>query len=329
MKKEKTTSSSKTESLSADWFVTHPQSQQRKSLLPVTGDVRDFLNFTWPSSIESYNPLNAVFSMQILHLDLLKSHSTWLFRDGLVPLLWFFRRHPHPGNLQCKIYIHKDLSDFVPEAWRKHMGTYKITSLAQGNGQRKLLLLGTMAEPFMSQKALREFLLQLKTTHGDELKKLEKTALILPKSYGFGTEHDHQYSVDYMCQLCEVFGTNIKALHWRQFESMDHFHGFEVVSLNDGYLLADDFMVNYAASRGARFFQKDQKKSEDKVVRLSAYHGYLLQDELPTSAYAVSDDIKASEKYLRALNSEAHIRMPWPQWFSDWVKTATQLTTKK
>jgi|GEM_PF-3133985 len=327
MKKEKPVSQP-TEILSTDWFTSHPQSHQRKTLLPVTHDVREFLNFTWPLSNESYNPLNSIFSMQCLRLDLLNRQSSWLFRDGLIPLLWFFRTHPDPKNLQTKIYIHEDLIDFVPEIWRAHMGSYRMVSLAEGNGSRKLLLVGIMAEPFMAIKELESKLEKLQSAHGEDLKNLEKSALLIPKNFGYSTENDHQYVVQYMTMLCEVFGTKIKALQWRQFENMDHFHGYEIISLNDHYLISDDHAVGFAASRGARLFDdnkstaKNTTKSTETLTRLSPYHGYHLQENIPdTSARSTSEEAKASEKYLRAMNSQAHIHMPWPQWFSDWVKT--------
>ena len=328
MKKEKPSASLKTDVLSTDWFTTHPHSQQRKALLPVTHEARQFLTFTWPISSESYNPLNAIFSMQCLHLDLLNRQSSWLFRDGLVPLLWFFRTHPDPKNLQSKIYIHEELVEFVPPAWRDHVGSYRLVSQAAGNGSRKLLLVGVMAEPFMTVKELEIKLKTLQDKFGDELKELEKSALIIPKSWGYGTENDHQYAVEYTTRLCSVFGTEMKALHWRQFESMDHFHGYEVISLNDHYLIADDHAVGFAASRGARLFAAcPSNDTSEKFVRLSPYHGYALQAQIPQkSTHPSSADTKASEKYLRAMNSEAHVRMPWPQWFSDWVKTQNTVT---
>lgn len=318
-----------TENLVTDWFESHPDFESARRTLPITNESRHYTDFTWPCSTDYLNPMNACFALQILNLEVLNKRPKWLIRDGLVPLLWFFKTHPKPKNLKSKIYVDEQFGAFVPEAWRSHCGTYKFKSLAKGNGSRKLLLVGIMSEAYFNLNDLDTFLDKITAeTTKEELYSLQKFAMLPVKGYGFRAELDHNYHVDYMAKVCDHFGCNIKGLTIDQFRSMESFHGYEVVSLNSKFLISDSWLFHFPLSRGAKVFgQRTVTETEHKeLTPFSPYHGVLLTEEIAEDS--IESSLKKSlnltteyhELFTKAMNSETNLRMPWPRWFTDWAK---------
>ena len=294
-------------------------------------EVSSFLNYLWPVTVEYHSPLNPIFLTGVSDLGHLSMCPVYQVRDGLVPLLWFFRKHPVPGKFSGKLLIHQKYVDYVPTKWRSRVGSYEIESLdtIKSRQPKKLLLAGLVMESCCSLEFLEERLLELCREYtANELSKMEIKALLLGRSDQFGDEHKHEYYGNFCKKIFMKLGLNIQFINWRIFHGMESLAGYEILEFNEGLLCADSFMTFNALSRGHPFKTRKSPESSGgvgRLVELSPYHGMRVRDRVSSRPVAkFTDDLSGLN---RAMFSEANRKLPWPVWFGIWARD--QISTGK
>ncbi|MCE3009999.1 MAG: hypothetical protein LW875_05255 [Proteobacteria bacterium] len=317
--------------LMADWFDNHPKNRDAQSnVLPITPEVKAYLEFLWPMAESYYSPITGVFLLQVVKLELLNKKQYWMVRDGLLPLLWFFRLHPKPTGLNSKLLVEESLLPFVPEAWNNQVGSYKLVSTAKGNGKRKLLLVGYLSEFFMPLDEVGSwFTKALSNDSQDELKKMSKSVFLPYRQWHFQSESDHFYHLIFTKKMIEALGSDFEPLTHKKLQQMESTNGYEVLLANSNLLLSDNALVHNLLSKGAKIygdFAATDHADGSEYVAFSPYHGVRVQmnPEVASIGKAWNRSLAETEKFQaalsKALHSDAHTKLPWPQWFSDWAK---------
>jgi hypothetical protein len=316
--------------LLADWFDGHPKKREAEGhVLPVSPEVKAFMDFLWPMAEPYYAPVPGVFLMQVSSFDLLNAKPVWLVRDGLLPLLWFFRLHPNPEGLNSKLLIEESLLPFVPSQWSRSVGSYKLVSTAKRNGKRKLLFVGYLSEFFMPLDEIGLWLGQtFANESAEELKTMAKTVFLPFRQWHFQSDNDHVYHLMFVRKLIELMGSDFEAINQKRLQQLESTHGFEIISANTNLLLSDNALVHQLLSKGGNLYgsYREQNSTDCDFIAFSPYHGIQVRmnPEVSSIGRAWRRSLAETEKYQeslsRALSSDAHTKLPWPQWFSDWAR---------
>jgi hypothetical protein len=322
------TRTQKNESGLADWFLAHAHSKAQGKVLDQRPEVKNFINYLWPVCDSYFSPLNPIFLSEVADVKAMNEFPVWMARDGLVPLLWFFKKNPAPGKLKSRLLIHRDFSEYVPPAWRSTIGTYRIEATPEGSApgrSKHLLLIGLMMDTYCSIPALKNKLSAVSETLGKKgLADMRISAFIPPRMDAWGGEHHHEFSIQYCLELARYLGTEISALSWTQLQGMSSWAETTVVDLNENLLCADNFLLHKVMSTGARPFEhrepgQNEKNPRGTLVRLSPYHGVRIEKHITTDKFKGRfEEIAAIE---RVFLSEANQRFPWPNWVLGWARS--------
>jgi hypothetical protein len=313
-----------------DWFLAHGELRKNHRSALRSPEAQNYLNFLWPVALDYFSPLNPIFLNESLSLEAFNSWPIWMARDGLVPLLWFFKVHPTPGKFQQKILVHEELAPFVPDAWRSHMGSYRIVSTIQAPlpKNRKFLLTGLLMDTYVTLEALEKQLQEAVAAAGEgTFAKSEIIAFLPPRIDGFGNEHRHEFHSECIFRIARYLGTHVHAIPWRKLDSMDQLDGYEVIEFNERLLCSDSYLTQMALFRGARLLEKKTHvphEAHEQLISLSPYHGVVIRQELEGKCMLQNTQEKEAAQYLeifaQAMRSEANKRFPWPNWFAEWTR---------
>lgn len=251
---------------------------------------------------------------------------TVVARDGLIPLLWFFRHFPEPGRANFRILVHRDLADFVPEPWRPQTGTYRIESLVEPAAEpEKILILGLnltgrrqLAEAWRKCEAARALVRE------DVWRGLPKEVFVQVKPSIFeGSD------MAWMLELGARLGSGVTSPDWGDLESRDSFRGTWIVDLNDGLLTPDHYLNHLVLSRGGRVISPAREIVESETrIDLSTQHALYAVDRLDNERGWDGKWRRQSplecERYFRGLGAFSTVPrakesgFPWPLWFEAW-----------
>jgi len=320
--------------LMTDWFAGHPQQSQIESpVLPNSPEIKSYMDFLWPLAESYYAPVPGVFLIQVLSLELLNSKPVWMVRDGLLPLLWFFRRFPKPINLSSKLLIPENLLPFIPDPWTPFVGSYLVKSTTKSNVNRKLLFVGCLSEFFMPLNELPTWFEKTFATDSlEKIKSLEKTVFLPMRQWHFQSENDHFYHLVFAKRFFDAVGENFEALNYRQLVQIESTTGFEVINVGTNFLISDSGLTHRLLAKGASIYgQSEAPQSEtSEFVAFSPHHGISVEFEpkIESIGKAWQKSCGEYEKFQllmsKAFRSDANIKLPWPSWFADWAKTAVQ-----
>lgn len=312
-----------------DWFLAHSELRRTNRNALRSPEAQNYLNFLWPVALDYYSPLNPIFLNECMNLEAFNSWPIWMARDGLVPLLWFFKVHPTPGKFQQKILVQEDLAAFIPDDWRDHMGTYRMVTTIKGPlpKVRKFLITGLLMDTYISLDALEAQLKSAQALVGmDTLAKSEILAFLPPRIDGFGNEHKHEYHSECIFRIARYLGTHIHSIPWRKLDSMDQLDGYEVIEFNEKLLCSDSYLTQMALFRGARLLGQEAAVAGDdeQLVSLSPYHGVMIKQVMKGKCMLQNPNENEAAHYLevfaQAMRSEANKRFPWPNWFAEWTR---------
>lgn len=325
----------KSDFCSVDWFQAHREAEWRTWYRAKSQKRHEFKSYLWPTSEEYYSPLSPIFVSVSLNPTELNLQSEWLARDGLIPLLWFFKRNPNPGNFKQRLFVHEEFSPYVPTVWRKQVGSYRVVNsrVSMLNKPNKIFLTGMVSDSTHSLDFLDSNIeCLLKTIGKDRLAKMEKYFFFIQKDSRPGENKKCDYFSEYMLRIFKKFGTKkITMLNWNSFETIQSFEEFFVSEFNERLLNADNFVVHSALQRGGSFLDLNGRRNqnaEEKFVRLSPYHGLLIQEQLRDSPMLdlYKKSLKSAEKYFLKIEtgSRINLSLPWPTWIVPWSKTISQ-----
>ena len=318
------TSGQLSRSLQQDWFFAHADYIRQTRETPRPQEVQNFLGFLWPVALDYYSPLNPFFLADYPPLSSIPRRRGGLARDGLISLLWFFKRNPTPGKFDGNLWVHRSLEAWVPKAWRPLTGTYEIESIGtrKTGRTRQFLLLGIGMESYCSLRHLESQLAEIASVLSPAELARAKISAFLPGRYdGFGNEHSHGYYGEFVRRILGTLGLNVEFIDWRRVEAMASLSGYEVVEFNEKLLCADSYLLHFTLSRGATLFRKPTRNSSrdrGTLVQLSPFHGMRLRKRISGKSYWESEIGRV--RLTQAMLSDANQRFPWPSWFTDWSK---------
>lgn len=331
-----------------NWLHSHSDLKRERPVDGGPAPGRDFVNFLWPAGIGYASPLCPAFLAEYGGSVVAGSRPVCLARDGLVPLLWFFREFPEPRTASSWLLVHSELAPFIPTPWRKASGQYRLENdpkMFRGRKTNRLVLTGVMMDAYCDLAELEERLELVCENLGSSKEGLEEVLAFIPaRTDGFGVEHRHEYVIDYVTLLSRFFGSKVKGITWNAFDSRESWDGFAVCDLNSRFACADSYLLHRAASKGARIVgeetasplpQASSRKEGQRWVQLSPFHGVRAE---PVTGKCVFDDGNGlpeemkkgfEQRYMAAMRSEANRRFPWPQWFAAWTRVLAEDARKK
>jgi hypothetical protein len=289
--------------------------------------------FAWPMTMP-HGSHSTMFIGTLQNSEIIDGLSLIKARDGLYSLLWFFNNRPTPAKFKGKLLVHSSLGAFVPKAWRKQTGCYRLGGLESAEQPindslsnedfEELLLVGAISETFCSLVSLEKFLKRLKTRLPPErLANLKKTAF-LPVRTAPGAEDPDRYQTEFVLTLARELGADIQLLNWKKFNSVDNFKKARVLDFNDVSLCADNFLVHSALSRGARLLFDEKPQTSEICVELSPFHAAYILEELPDFNFEPPSIQEKNRvvKYFKLMEEAMPHRpanfFPWPSWFEAW-----------
>lgn len=331
---------------SVDWFASHFDLYFSRDVGGLSNESKTFIEYLWPMTSPYASPLNPRFLMDFEIFGMKDSDSSFLVRDGLVPLLWFFRRWPTPEDFKNTMIVPRRLLRFVPEAWQARVASYDIVNLAKPgfepaveNGQ--VFFYGMAMPGYCTFEHLEARLKQIHSAMTATGSNPQLTAM-LPLRFSFKHDPSLEFHFRFMLEICRVLGTNILSVDLNFVESQLRYQGYQVLDLSDGFLISDNYLTHLTLSRGARLMGAPTLTKEmelnpgegARVVRLSPYHGYLIHDQIDWTAKDVSRlklvDSQAAELPIYnpelldvatsvsiAMQSKAQNLFPWPVWFHE------------
>ena len=308
--------------VAVDWFEAHKEAKLKLPKRPTEAKF-NFSKEFWPVGGDYYSPLNPIFVAERFHPSKMNERAVWLARDGLVPLLWFFKLNPEPGVFRSRILIHEDFSPFVPEAWRPRMGTYRLSMDAETARSipRTLLVTGLISDSYCSLSGLQDILDRLEERiSSEQLAKLNKVCF-LPVQLHLSANRQ-SFQAAYFVELFKRCGTSFQSVEWGWIEGQPVFTDTIIVDMNEMLLCADNFIIHMALQKGAEYLPLTGQGNTvgGNFVRLSPYHGVVIKDSL-TGRFALEGDAPAEiyfSQFERAMRSHANRNFPWPSWISEW-----------
>jgi hypothetical protein len=248
-----------------------------------------------------------------------------------VPALWFFKTRPTPDGFKGRIFFHQSIVPFIPTAWKKNVGIYKISNhpefVPKLEKSVRLIIAGLAMDTFASLKYLDDFFATLSTRHAGQLAKTTEILAFLPSRYdGFSNHYREEYYAEFFLRIVKTFGVKITPVTWSQLESYSSFNGYQMVDINEHLLCSDNFLLHSCLNRGATLLKPSPSKFNfEEFVPLSPCHGMWISRSLPLNArIGGAKNIlgKASplKKFQAAMQSDANRRYPWPSWFAPWSR---------
>lgn len=295
-------------------------------------EVNNMFNLIWPAPLDYFSPLNPAFLYDCINPNYMNRRPLWLIRDGLIPLLWFFKTNPEPKEFKSRILVREDLAPFVPTAWRKQTGSYRLASHPELKPKKteNVLIVGIAMESYCSVRAAEKIVDSYRAKRKPTAK-TRFTAFLPFRNDPLVSDRQHEFHGEFLQALMKRLGTNIKFANWTQLESMDSLSGYEVLELNEGLICSDSYILHSTMSRGATLFDFSAKPSKDeKFVELSQRHGVYVKSTIG-GRYALDEQMAGyaeAAPYLQrvreAMRSTANMNFPWPTWFSEIAKEISE-----
>jgi hypothetical protein len=277
------------------------------SILPIPPYVEWFTHEIFPSALEYFSPLNAVFLFQFPGLKSLNLKSSWLIRDGEVPLHHFFSIHPDPIGVKSKIYVEESLAWLVPRSWKSKTGTYRVVSKKPSKPVDKCMIFGIGSAEVQSLSQLKT---RLESLESKKIKALAKE-LYLPFRW-ISNNEDELYPYRCISLLRSHIGQNIRAVNWSQMKLKNSYDGYLFLDLTSRRYCADSYVTHIVLSRGA-FLPSSLRtgKQSCSFVALSPYHGLEVSDKIGRYSMPRNASINFESKF------------PWREWFVPWSQIGT------
>jgi hypothetical protein len=305
-------------------------------------DVRGFFDNLWPATEIYTSNLNPVFLLDLPRASGMDSHKSWLVRDGLIPLIWFFTKNPKPAGFSAILRIHSDFEEYVPPDWRaqvqlfeplvNHPAGFQSASRSNPKKINEIYLMGLVMPSVCSIPHLENDLaLILKCVGGRKKLSEIKLKAILPQRY---EPHDvfngASFHSRFVGKLCRELGTDIEfiefdSFNWMYPETGSWFHEF-----NSGYLYVDSAFSAIAIGKGLKTLPvlkgTDQKSQRpfDEILPMYPHVSCGIRKSFAKpfvdylSGSWVSESQEKTKAFQNAISSSAHRAFPWPQWFSSW-----------
>lgn len=215
------------------------------------------------------SPVPLVWLSRLRSTAVLKKEKSWLARDGLVPLIHFFKDQPRPpAGFTGRVLIHEDWGHFVPRAWRPRCAGYRLTPLPTTREQlspaptpRRWVTIARVCRQFCSSPHLRATLAALPRRHD-----------LLTGYFEVG-DVTAEYLFEFFGAFRDGFSGKVDHAELFQLRHVTDLRDATVLDLNERLVCADDANLHLLLSRGASLPASPPRRAEE-TLRVSAYHGY-------------------------------------------------------
>jgi hypothetical protein len=246
-----------------------------------------------------------------------------MVRDGLIPLLWFFRRFPEPVGLTSQILIAEEFMSCVPKAWAARIGTYRLHSETQPTDKTRLALIGLASEAYCELSFLKSILDEVSS---DEPNIKRQIDLYIPTRSNWQDNAAQSYHAEYFRLIFATLGTNCRVVSQSEITAAHDAQDLRLYDLNDKMMLADNMIAHEALSRGAQWALTRPIAPDEEFVRLSPHHGFVIRrsPRIEVVKNDLEDSFRQNFRYQQrlesALTSRVFRQLPWPRWFMEWVR---------
>lgn len=303
-------------------------------------EITQFFNGLWPVSESYASPLNPIFLLDLQKLSSFSEKESWLIRDGLLPLLWFFVNNPEPGRFKSTLRIHADFERFIPDAWRPQVELYELfpdenapdPRQGAGNRVRELLLTGLIMPSACSLNRLECDLAEIvKFVGGKDKLPGIKIRAFLPARFEV-TDRDNGPSFYnlFMKTLFQSLGLEIEfleyeSLRWMYASSQVWMHEF-----NEKLLYSDSILSLLCLSKGHRQIPMGPARKKPRFDRIYPVYPHVSCGIRKTyqenfvdyiSSNWVPESQERAKAFYQATNSAANRLYPWPKWFPSWCQS--------
>lgn len=250
-----------------------------------------FCDFLSPDSKLYSSSLNPLFSFELDSSNkyLLKSFELISLRDGVLPLLSFFRRNPAPEKIDPIVVVDEELSSLVPITWRERVVLRRVVCLNKtiSKPQNKVVVFVSPEKKSIPLEILKNEMSKLK-------KKIEKNCEVIIFFSSVNRRGEEEVSFDdswryrvFQVMVNELSGYNVRVLDWREYASED-FSGSKYFFINPlRYYFTDSFLHHDILQRGARpLFELNEELETKCILKLSACHGFVLHQDF-SKEYAI------------------------------------------
>jgi hypothetical protein len=289
----------------ADWLKI-PKGTLTHQILPFPKYAEAYHHQLWPAGKPYVSPLNPIFLLQCAQLTQLNQRERWLIRDGVLPLVHFFRANPKPIGLHAKIYLQESLAWTTPRAWRDQVGTYKVVSQEPQGPVKKLVICGIGLHGFHSEIELKE---QLAALNRPRIHAMSSEVCLPMKPVEFGRQDFH---CEYLSTLSLWLGKKYRSVLWTELALKSEFKGYEFLELSARRLCADSYYTHVVLSKGAYLHDLSPRSDTAHYVPLSPFHGYLIEEKIP---------LRLEVPKVPPVCVVGEGDFPWHTWFKKWNRS--------
>jgi hypothetical protein len=258
-----------------------------------------------PFSHDYEGPVPSLFLYELPGPALLEQQEQVLVRDGILPLLEWFRKNPHPQDSWAQLLIAKKLLPLVPASWHHKVRPYElgIKSLAGEKSPKKLFFFGLDFPSFCSSSTLAETLSRLESFYDLSNEELEVCAYLPLREDPFRPCQERMGETLFT-QLQRTFAqTQVMKESFLQEDLSE----WTYVNLGeDLFCLSDNFFEHKLLAAGARPFLTKRPPCLQRGMLFSPFHSLSLTEEYSTKEL---EQLKLNEfskgDLLLGLNEEA------------------------
>ncbi len=317
-----------------DWVYRSQDYRRALALLKSDAASQKLNDLLRPATGGYFSELNPIFLTQVSDVTLLKVAPIWLARDGLVPLLMFFARHPRPPERwKGRLLIHFSLEGCVPSAWRTVVRPWrlKVDRKYQVNN-KKILFVGLVTDYYCNLGALEKQLEFVRDRVKKKSRRLtQKPIFLVTWHHGVSQGADH-YHMKYLLKICEYFGSNLDSMSWSQFMKQDSFEDYLIVDFNDYLVCSDSFIVQHALSYNGALMnvhpaQLEATFSAAEYFPLSFYHGFEIGRQISENGWGsdrlreVTGLLEYDQRLSKAFGAAGQNFLPWPDSLMQWARS--------
>lgn len=228
----------------------------------------DLIQKSHPSLLVHFKPYfsnwNPIFLLEGASTHFLRDRPVWTVRDGLWPLL-FSLEEMQTKDFAAKLYVDKDLIDFIPQPWQKKAKSYEVASHRTFDfktGPEILFLSGDLSPELTAPAEIEWELNRLLDLWGTRLRQIP----IKAHWTGFDPASET------FARIQEILKTKIQILSWENLQDFENLKGVAYHEINNKFFYADSFIKHWVLSRGAGLVSFSQKRAIGQRHPLSLYH---------------------------------------------------------
>ncbi len=254
-----------------------------------------YIHVCSPHSNAYNSHIPGIFLVDLESFSILNKSERWVVRDGLIPLLHFFEKHPSPPkSIDSTLLFDRDLAAIVPKAWQKLAKTRTQIALKDDPTPTKLLVPSLMCAQYSSLEDTRSALLDACNAFETRAKKITEVALFTPlRIVDYRAQNDDVYTFNFVSLYMNAFGEKVQLLNYEAVRSQFNFSGYYVLDTNSKYLLSDSACLNHCLAAGGTLLNYQRPKEPGEVIYLSPFHGYYVEDKFPEPSSEAKLDLDA------------------------------------